>query len=356
MSSNPLVKHRLGGWLAADRAMPTVVALAAFIETTLAVRMLFNLALEQVPDVPPYNQDPTGKSGIRTVAELMLVFDTVQGQSPDFIAFPLNAALEWPMATNVGISLFLRSDVNQYLRDMLNAYGEFLTTSLSASVLNTSSSGWLNEIALGAIVKFAEPKPTNKLTFADIFACDPTKPAYGYGSYDAFMTRSFVDGVRPVGSPDDPNVIVNCCELTPLNNLSGSLVDIMGGSLEDAAPFAGGALYQAFLPSLSYHCWHAPTGGTVKKITHIEGPYYAENSLYLQVATRSVMLVESDNPAIGVMAVVPVGMAEVSGCDWKVKEGDRVTEGQLIGMFHFGGSTHLLLFRKGVESPILVQR
>ncbi|KAK0704045.1 Phophatidylserine decarboxylase-domain-containing protein [Lasiosphaeria miniovina] len=143
----------------------------------------------------------------------MLVFDTVLGQSPEwlynaegqqsFIAFPLNTALL--MATNVGISLFLRSDVNRYLWDMLNAYGEFSTTSLSASVLNTSSSGWLNEIALRAIVKVAEPQSTNKLTFDDIFACDPSKPAYGYGSYGAFMTRSFVDGVRSVGSDDDPN-------------------------------------------------------------------------------------------------------------------------------------------------------
>jgi len=42
-------------------------------------------------------------------------------------------------------------------------------------------------------------------------------------------------------------------------------------------------------------------------------------------------------------------MSEVSSCDVTVKEGERVKKGQEIGMFHFGGSTFCLLFRKGVE-------
>ena len=32
-----------------------------------------------------------------------------------------------------------------------------------------------------------------------------------------------------------------------------------------------------------------------------------------------------------------------------VKEGDHVKKGDEIGMFHFGGSTHCIIFRKGVE-------
>ena len=30
-------------------------------------------------------------------------------------------------------------------------------------------------------------------------------------------------------------------------------------------------------------------------------------------------------------------------------KGQRVEKGDLLGMFHFGGSTHCLLFRPGVE-------
>lgn len=42
-------------------------------------------------------------------------------------------------------------------------------------------------------------------------------------------------------------------------------------------------------------------------------------------------------------------MVEVSTCDITVKKGDHVRKGDELGMFHFGGSTHCLLFRKGVK-------
>ena len=44
-----------------------------------------------------------------------------------------------------------------------------------------------------------------------------------------------------------------------------------------------------------------------------------------------------------------VGMAEVSTCEITVFEGQRVKKGQQTGMFHFGGSTHCLIFWHGVE-------
>ena len=37
-------------------------------------------------------------------------------------------------------------------------------------------------------------------------------------------------------------------------------------------------------------------------------------------------------------------MAEVSSCEITVKVGDKVKKGQELGMFHFGGSTHCLIF------------
>ena len=49
------------------------------------------------------------------------------------------------------------------------------------------------------------------------------------------------------------------------------------------------------------------------------------------------------------MAFLGVGMAEVSTCEITVQEGQHVKKGDQIGMFHFGGSTHCLMFRKGVK-------
>lgn len=49
------------------------------------------------------------------------------------------------------------------------------------------------------------------------------------------------------------------------------------------------------------------------------------------------------------MALVFVGMAEVSSNEITVYEGQHVEKGEQLGMFHFGGSTHLLIFRPDVE-------
>jgi phosphatidylserine decarboxylase len=62
-----------------------------------------------------------------------------------------------------------------------------------------------------------------------------------------------------------------------------------------------------------------------------------------------MLFIEADNPAIGLMCVMPVGMAEVSTCEITVYEGQHVKKGDPLGMFHFGGSTHCLLFRPGVR-------
>lgn len=40
---------------------------------------------------------------------------------------------------------------------------------------------------------------------------------------------------------------------------------------------------------------------------------------------------------------------EVSTCEITVKQGQKVKKGEETGMFHFGGSSHCLLFRKGVK-------
>jgi len=49
------------------------------------------------------------------------------------------------------------------------------------------------------------------------------------------------------------------------------------------------------------------------------------------------------------MAFVSVGMAECSSNEVTVQPGQHVVKGDQIGMFHFGGSTHLLIFRPGVD-------
>ena len=49
------------------------------------------------------------------------------------------------------------------------------------------------------------------------------------------------------------------------------------------------------------------------------------------------------------MCFMAIGMAEVSTCEITVYEGQHIKKGEQTGMFHFGGSTHCLIFRPGVN-------
>ena len=68
-----------------------------------------------------------------------------------------------------------------------------------------------------------------------------------------------------------------------------------------------------------------------------------------QVAARGIIYIEADNPDIGLMCFVSIGMSEVSSNEITVKKGDKVKKGDQLGMFHFGGSTHCLIFQPGVN-------
>ncbi|KAJ7729269.1 phosphatidylserine decarboxylase [Mycena maculata] len=45
------------------------------------------------------------------------------------------------------------------------------------------------------------------------------------------------------------------------------------------------------------------------------------------------------------MCLMAVGMTDVSTCEMTVKESGHIVCGDELGMFHFGGSTHVLIFR-----------
>lgn len=70
------------------------------------------------------------------------------------------------------------------------------------------------------------------------------------------------------------------------------------------------------------------------------------------MATRALIFIKADNPIIGLMCVVAVGMAEVSSCEITVRPGEHVNKGSQLGMFHFGGSTHCLVFHPGVKLTV----
>lgn len=130
------------------------------------------------------------------------------------------------------------------------------------------------------------------------------------------------------------------------------------------AQFTNGTVFQSFLSGYNYHRWHSPVDGTIVKVESIPGTYYAispasgfgasqsdpvkdgySQAFMTNVATRLIIFIQADNPKIGLMAFIAVGMGEVSSCQATVEEGDRVKKGDQLGMFHFGGSTYCMVFR-----------
>ncbi|KAF4835119.1 L-tryptophan decarboxylase [Colletotrichum siamense] len=349
-----------------------------------------------------YPQDPVGHNAIKKFDDFVAVMNLVLRSGPEFVTksspstaiglvgCPINALLDWPMGTISGYEFFLRPEVNAAIAAILNAWGKFLTTPESRGCLD----GWLSKDAREMIAMKANNGKTSH-TFEELFECNPSWEYFGFGSWDDFFVRRFREGVRPVEAPErgardprfpDPTLVVaNACESAPLQVRTGvKLFDTfylkgqpysLGNMLnchKRTAEFVGGTVYQAFLSALSYHRWHAPVSGKVVGIEYVPGTYYSENwseglagakgqggedpaaptysQPYLSaVATRSIMFIQADNPKIGLMAVVFIGMVEVSSCDFVVREGERIEKGQEIGMFHFGGSSYCMVFRPGVE-------
>ena len=59
-----------------------------------------------------------------------------------------------------------------------------------------------------------------------------------------------------------------------------------------------------------------------------------------------MIVLNASNLRIGKIAMIFIGMAEVSSCVTTVNIGDHVGKGQEIGHFEFGGSSHAIVFEK----------
>jgi len=383
------VPYRVGEWLPSDEAFlqrwleamlekarveqkalhPEIEEFRNLIESDAQIFMLFSQMFDQVPR--RYKQDPCGQPQVRDYRQMLRLLNTIMTHAPEFdqtglVGCPINAIFDWSMGTAAGMAAFLNEQVNAQLKKILNAWARFLSCGDSACVLNDDPhKGWFGADALEAMPNFERE-----------FICEPNAPHWGFRSWDHFFTREFRPGARPVASPDDGRVIVNACEAAPyriarnvgyrdtfwIKSQPYSIVHMLAND-KLAALFAGATVYQAYLNPLSYHRWHSPVSGTVVKAYVKDGTYYAEaashgfdpagpndSQAYITaLATRAIIFLEANDPRIGLLCVVAVGMAEVSGCEITVYEGQRLSKGEQIGMFHFGGSSYCLIVRGDVK-------
>lgn len=362
------------------KLLPPVQALKELIESNRYIWNLFQMMFDEIPQKDV--DTPAGTPQVRDYHELLLVLNRLIQRAPKFnttglVDTPINAVLDYPMGTRAGYVLFNDPRVNAKMKNILDYWGRYLQ---SEDVLNTSDKGWLSPYALNEIAKEAGGD-----NFVDLFAVHSTdvKQKLGYTSWDDFFTRKFKPGIRPVASPDDDDVIAtNACESAPfriahdvplkakfwIKGQPYSLIDLLHND-PWTSKFEGGTLYQAFLSALSYHRWNSPVSGKIVKAYNLDGTYYGEalaqgfenpngpdkvaannfQAFLTSTATRAVIFIQADNPKIGLMCFVAVGMGDVSNNEITVRIGQHVNKGDQLGMFHFGGSTHVLLFRPEVK-------
>lgn len=383
--------YRVGKWLPSDQEVldrwladhikaveanpqplrPVVREFKELIEGDAEIYMLFHQMFGQLPRTDQFDDDPTGRPQVRDYEHMLELINSILTTAPAFnenglVGFPINAILDWPMGTPSGFAAFLNDKVNAQLKKILNEWATYLDSPNSCYVLDKNpTSGWFGRDARAAMPNFVKE-----------FKCDPGQAHYGFTSWDDFFTRQFRDGQRPVASPWNDAVIVNACESAPFRvarnvKLSDRFwIKAQPYSLRHmfaddpvSEQFVGGTVYQAFLSAFSYHRWHSPVSGTIVKADVVDGTYYSETravgfdpaapndsqGYITEVATRGMILIQADEPRIGLMCFMPVGMAEVSTCDVTVAVGQHVNKGDEIGMFHFGGSTHCLIFRPEVK-------
>lgn len=350
---------------------PVVNDFKLLIEGDPELFMLFNEMFEQANQTIAEPGYPERSKQIKNYQELLSYLNQALIKAPEFdmtenAGTPINDALIGVMATPAGATAFLNPKVNQQLKKTLNEWAVFLKSPDSRYVLNDDPmTGWLGVNAMKAMPGFEKD-----------FICDPTAPYYGFTSWDDFFTRRLGEGARPVADPKNDAVIANACESSPYKVATNvqlrdrfwikkqpySLIHMLDGDA-CAEQFIGGTVYQAYLSAFSYHRWHTPVSGRIVKTKLIDGSFYAqapsvgfdpvgpnESQGYLtEVAARALVLIQADNPDIGLMALLFVGMGDVSSNEITVYEGQHVAKGDQVGMFHFGGSTYCMIFRPGVK-------
>ncbi|KAM3562193.1 hypothetical protein ARSEF4850_002877 [Beauveria asiatica] len=382
--------------------LPCVNRLKELIESKPQLRMWAAAMFEEVPNKVPYNaiinQASPPRSQVRGYEHMIELLNVIVSEVPPtwtlsttgnikLMGAPVQAILDWAMGTPSGHALFLDAQVNACFKEILGVWrDELLATSKSRSVITNSPGNWLSPEAVAAIEEDANLDRDQCHTFEELFVCDPRGDPvhWGFKSFDDFFVRRFrdFDKLRPVGYPEQSEWVVNACESKAvaikshvkevdsfwLKAANYSILEMLNYH-ELAEQFVGGTVHQSVLLTTSYHRWNAPVSGSVVYAEVIAGAYFSERStngigsepvsaplhnlVYLShVATRAVVFIQADEP-VGLMCFVGIGIADVSSCEilpefmtgWpkKIKKGDE------LGMFHYGGSSQCLLFRRGLK-------
>lgn len=213
----------------------------------------------------------------------------------------------------------------------------------------------------------------------------PNMPS-GWLTFNQFFGRELNGGLRPIADPTSNLVVTSPADcvfqhafdidadsnIPPVTVKSvktfGNVKQLMEGSAYSER-FAGGTFVHYMLKPSSYHRYHLPVSGLVKESFNVSGQVFMQVSIegdefkssdsattgYEFFQNRGVVTVDtsaSDSDDVGIVAVIPVGMAHVSSVVLTAVDGKHMAKGDEFGYFQFGGSDIIILFQDGVDPQI----
>ena len=259
---------------------------------------------------------------------------------------------------------------------------------------------WLDQFAKDW-GKFLDHPDSFTITTKASFFADPMynmqwykDDAPNWNSFNNFFYREFNHTnerghtpLRPIAEPGNNNAIVSPADCTykmeyPISE-NGEVLGISGqptsvklkgthqvftvaellDNEELAEKFNGGTFVHYFLSPFDYHRFHSPAKGKVKECRWVQGKVFLDVNLtdggefdapdsaqggYEFVQSRGVFVVDTEEE-MGLVAAVPIGMAQVSGVDMYDLNEKHVEKGDEFGKFMFGGSDIIVLFQKNPD-------
>ena len=345
---------------------PVIKKFKVMLEKYPVEKQYMNTMISSIPKSKKEKSEKPPKS----LDELFEKLNNVLVTAPEFnktalVGTPMSSILLLTMGSPQGFAAYRRTKINKMFGEMLKAYKSFLDSPKSRYVLNKGPKGWFSKAAL-------------KKINMSLYQYEPKKPYFGFKSWNDFFTRRLKPGARPIKEPNNNEVINSACDSTVyriqndvkqnakfwIKSQPYSLNAMLDGNQKYISRFEGGCVYQAFLNPFNYHRWHCPINGTIEKAYVKQGLYFTQDNAmkedytdqdlsegYLtNVETRALIYIKADNPKIGTVCVMPVGMVEISSCNINknIKRGKKVKKGDELGYFAYGGSTHCLIFEPGV--------
>ena len=272
----------------------------------------------------------------------------------------------------------LQSDswFSEWLVEYANLWGSFLNTPYS-----------FNDVILTSFILESPQYNVPDSMFPDPVTGEmrPNSPS-GWLTFNQFFARELNPGLRPIDSPHTNEVIVSPADCTYKAtykiSANSTIEEIkikkthkyasIKTLLDDSSygnDFENGTFTHSFLGPYDYHRFHAPVSGKVLECRSVRGLVYlavniSENQFeapdssedaYEFAQARGVIVIDtafSECQNIGKVAIIPVGMCQVSSVNMTATPGNPIAKGEEFGYFLFGGSDIIMLFQAGIDPKL----